>query len=203
VLENLLAQGNVLIFGGFVRDQIHNVVHGDARSSRDLDLVLQGKLGTVPIAGLRNNFGGHRHRIGEGLTVDYWELDQTYAFRQGLFKPRIENLPLTTVYTLNACFYDIAGGQLVEAKAIGDIYKKSIAFNCEAYLDKFPQYQAFRAMDLADRMGYQLDKKVRDFVQSQIAGSTTAAYVEAVQAHRPEAPTEQIVAMLKRYSALA
>lgn len=200
LVGSLLALGPVVVFGGFVRDQIHNVVHSDNRPSRDIDLVLCGMLGESPNEELRNNFGGHRRRISESLTVDYWELDRTYAFRRNLFQPKIENLPLTTVYSVNACFFDIADMRLVEHNAISDIAGRRIAFNCKDYLNVFPRYQAFRAMDLAKRMKYKLDDEVKRFVEAQIEDCTFEEFYQDVHSHRREFTRQDMSALWEGYS---
>jgi hypothetical protein len=200
LVRSLSAQGPVVIFGGFVRDRIDEVVHRDKRHSRDIDLVVCGKLGDTPDEPLKNNFGGHRQQIGGGLTVDYWELERTYAFRLGLFETKLENLPLTTVFTLNACFFDLDHGRLVEHLAVRDITQKIIAFNCDGYLSAFPHYQAFRAMDLAQRLGYRLDTRVREFVRSRISELAPEQFFVAVRQHRPEITKEEVEKLSMHYS---
>ena len=37
--------GKVVVFGGFVRDAIHNALHADKQTFRDLDLVVVGTFG--------------------------------------------------------------------------------------------------------------------------------------------------------------
>jgi hypothetical protein len=199
LVEELSASGPLVIFGGFVRDRIHNMTHRARRISRDIDLVLCGALGEAPESAQRNNFGGYRRTVADDLTVDYWELDKTYAFSH-LFKPSIENLPLTTVYTLNACVFDLVHRRLIEHNAIASIARRTISFNCRDYLDKFPSYQAFRAMDFADRLEYTLDDEVRLFVRQQIHDSKLEEFVEAVQSHRRGVTQEDIAGMFERYS---
>src|ERR1700677_2492866 len=201
LVEELSASGPVVIFGGFVRDRIHNLAHCAKRTSRDIDLVVCGTLrDTQPQGVLRNNFSGYRRRLADNLTADYWELDKTYAFRQGIFKANVENLPLTTVYTLNACVFDLVNLRLTEHRAIASIAKRTISFNCKEYLNKFPNYQAFRAMDFAERLEYTLDDEVQFFVREQIRDSTLEGFVDAVQSHRKEITKKGISEMSERYS---
>jgi hypothetical protein len=200
LIQNLSTQGRLVIFGGFVRDRIHNVVHRDKLHSRDIDLVLCGTLKDSPDEVSQTNFGGQRRQIDGELKVDYWELQKTYAFRRGLFEPKLENLPLTTVYTVNACFFDLSDGRLVEHGAVRDITNRVIAFNCAGYLDAFPEYQAFRAMDLAHRLEYQLDVDVRTFVRSRMDQSTPEEFLLAVHKHRKDVTSEDVGKMYREYS---
>lgn len=200
LVEDLSASGRVLIFGGFVRDRIHNLTHCATRTSRDIDLVLCGTLKDAPKRVLRNKFSGYRRRLADDLRVDYWELDKTYAFRRGIFKANVKNLPLTTVYTLNACVFDLLNLRLTEHRAISSIAKRTISFNCKDYLNKFPKYQAFRAIDFADRLEYRLDGEVHRFVQNQIRNSKLEEFVAAVQSHRREITKKALREMFERYS---
>ena len=200
LVEKLSASAPVLIFGGFVRDRIHNLVHCAKRTSRDIDLVLCGKLRERPQRVVRNKFSGYRRRLADDLTVDYWELDKTYAFRRGIFEPTVKNLPLTTVYTLNACVFDLLNLRLTEHRAISSIAKRAISFNCKDYLNKFPKYQAFRAIDFAHRLDYRLDDEVKCFVRKQIHNSKLEQFVDAVKIHRREITTKAIKEMFERYS---
>jgi hypothetical protein len=195
----LAMSGRVGIFGGFVRDRIHNVIHGEKIRPRDLDLVVDGAL-TIQAKGEEtNNFGGNRRWLAPDLKVDYWELRQTYAFRKGLLKPGFEALPRTTVYTANACLFEISSRQLIECGAIHDISRRIIAFNCRDYLNVFPEYQAFRAIELAKRLGYQLHHDVLEFVVLQLRSSTWINFVRAVQQHRREISTEELRALCESY----
>ena len=63
----LMAAAPVVIFGGFVRDGIHNVLHAEKHISRDIDLVVCGKLGESQATTEKNNFGGRRAPIEWGL----------------------------------------------------------------------------------------------------------------------------------------
>ena len=117
-----------------------------------------------------------------------------------MFEPKLDNLPLTTVFTLNACFFDLLDDRLVEHQTVSDITKKIIAFNCVGYLDTFPEYQAFRAMDLANRLGYRLHAQVDAFVRSRIAQSTEEEFFKAVLKHRPDITKEEIGTLRKQYS---
>jgi hypothetical protein len=198
-LDQLSQHGRVVVFGGFVRDCIHNYIHNQEIRSKDLDLVVDGTI--VPSDGdSRNNFDGRRRSLRGGLKIDFWELRRTYAFLKGLFAPSLDNLPLTTVYTVNGCFFDLTDDRLVEKDAVSDVTKKVIAFNCTDYLATFPEYQAFRGIELAHRLGYELHQDVLDFVLSQLRGSPADLFVRAVQAHRPKLSKAAIEKLCGRYA---
>ncbi|MFZ0739710.1 MAG: hypothetical protein WAM96_21625 [Candidatus Acidiferrales bacterium] len=188
----------VVVFGGFVRGAVHNYLHSDAQEFRDIDLVVVGRLqGPNQHAG--NHFGGYRKAFTDGLRVDYWTLESTFAFTKGLFKPSLENLSLTTVFTINACLFDPTARQLFESNAIEAIAARTISFNCKGYLDLYPEFQAFRAVDFAERLGYSLDPEVTEFVRNTLAGCSLQDFIDAVSEHRPDEPLSRLKNMFETY----
>lgn len=177
--------GRVVTFGGFVRDAIHNFVHPDKQDFRDVDLVLIGGFRSTGRES-KNHFGGYRRCFADGLKIDYWTLESTYAFSRGLFEPSLGNLPLTTVFTINACAFDPGNQQLYENQSIEAIVARRISFNCTGYLDVFPQYQAFRAIDFAERLNYSIDSVVMNFIQKTMRERTLQSFINAVRDHRPD-----------------
>lgn len=190
-IDFLSTFGNVAVFGGFVRDSIHNWVYGQEQSYRDLDLVIDGTFASSRQVS-RNHFGGYRRFFSDGLKVDYWELAQTYAFRANCFSSSLNNLPLTTVYSINACAFELRTRQLYEHRAVESIQQRIIRFNCKQYLNLFPLYQAFRGIDFASRLGYSLDPDVESFIGSTFRTSTCSEFVNAVQQHRSDVPAEEL-----------
>jgi hypothetical protein len=199
LLKRLSAQGRVVVFGGFVRDRIHGLIHGKTTPSRDLDLVVDGILGPAFESVSRNNFGGSRMLAESGLKIDYWELRRTYAFSRGWFEATLENLPRTTVYSVNACCFDGEKFHLLEHGAIAGIAEKSIAFNCREYLDVFPDYQAFRGIELARRMGYGLAPEVLSFVADRLRRAPKAEFLRAVRQHRADVSEAEIEELCRPY----
>jgi hypothetical protein len=68
----------------------------------------------------------------------------------------------------------------------GDIFLRRIVFNCRGYLNQYPEYQAFRALDLANRLEYGLDEEVRQFVGECLRVAGEERFVAAVRDHRPD-----------------
>src|SRR5262245_4438578 len=190
-IDFLATFGSVAAFGGFVRDSIHNYIHGHEQTYRDLDLVVDGAFASNKQAS-RNHSGGYRRFFSDGLKVDFWELAKTYAFRVNLFSPSLDNLPLTTVYSINACAFQLQTKQLYEHQAVESIRKKVIRFNCKQYLNLYPLYQAFRGIDFANRLGYSLDPDVELFIGSTLRKSTCTEFIDAVKQHRRDLTSEEL-----------
>ena len=183
-LTRMSGHGEVVLFGGFVRDAIHNHVHGEQIAPRDLDVVIDAHVPAELVTGLRTNFGGYCHAFSDGFEFDYWELASTHAFEKGILAASLENLLDSTVYTINACYFEWSSRRLRDKDAVDDISHRRIAFNCRDYLHHFTQYQAYRAMSYADRLGYALDPDVLNFVAMTLRESGPELFAREVLKHR-------------------
>lgn len=197
-VRRLRTLGRAVVFGGWVRDAVHTFVHGDDHlPSRDFDIVVDGPLPATDTTGTTgrvemNHFGGQRVVRQNGLRMDCWQLSGTLAFTRGLLAPSFANLLHSTVYRLNGCLIDLESFRLAGEAAIEDIRARRISFSCIGYLDVYPEFQAFRGLDLADRLGYALDGEVRDFVLSTLRGTTPDRFSRGVREHRPGESQERI-----------
>lgn len=85
--------------------------------------------------------------------------------------------------------------------AIADVFSRRIVFNCTRYhLTTFPEFQAFRAIDLVDRLGYALDDDVKDFVVQTLRTAGIERFVQRVRAHRPELTDDNLRQRYQRYA---
>lgn len=188
----VLAFGEAVCFGGWVRDTLHSIIHTETVNSRDFDVVVEGPLAHCEGERL-NHFGGQRLTMPNGMKIDCWELASTLAFRRGLLPPSFENLTLSTIYRLNGCFLNLGTFKLHGAEAADDIRERRIAFNCQGYLDVYAEYQAFRAIDLADRLRYTLDTDVSAFVASTLRKAGPEVFVREVLEHRRQETPERLL----------
>ncbi|MGA1997726.1 MAG: hypothetical protein ABSH45_18310 [Bryobacteraceae bacterium] len=75
-----------------------------------------------------------------------------------------------------------------------------MAFNCKSYLNTFPEYQAFRAIDLAERLGYELDDEVKEFISQTLRAAGAGRFEQQVREHRPDIDASLLRARFDRYS---
>jgi hypothetical protein len=186
----------IVLFGGAVRDAIHAVVHREAVEHRDMDIVLRDEPPGTPA---RTRFGGYRLMLPSGRKVDYWGLRSTYAFTAGLLAPSFSNLLRSTVFTLNACMFDLNTSTITENGALDAIRSRAIRFNCRGYLTLYPEFQSYRALDYADRLSYELDGEVRTFVAETIASVSLDDYGAKVRVHRPTVSPERLEYLAQPY----
>ncbi len=198
-VHDALALGEAVVFGGWVRDTVHSIVHGEVLHSRDFDIVVQGTLPRSTGAET-NHFGGRRSSLPDGLSIDCWELARTLAFTRGVFPSSFPNLLRSTVYRLNGCYVDLREFHLRSEGAIEDIRNRRIWFNCkEYYQDVFPEYQAFRAIDLGDRLGYALDDDVARFVAATLRKAGPQRFACEVREHRRHESVERLDRLFRAY----
>ena len=199
-VRSVLALGEAVVFGGWVRDALHSILHGEVLLARDFDLVVEGSL-LQTTDGETNHFGGRRLRLPDGLSIDCWELSRTLAFTRGLLAPSFPNLLRSTVYRLNGCFIDLREFRLHSEGAVEDIRSRRISFNCtEYYREVYPEYQAFRAIDLRDRLGYTLDDEVARFVAATLKKAGPQRFACEVREHRRHEPAERLDRLFRAYT---
>jgi len=196
LLDQLIRRGEAVLFGGFVRDALHRAAHNGLVQHRDLDVVVDG---AVPPSEERTKLGGWRRRLPSNTIVDYWALEQTYAFKLQLFAPSLANLPKTTVFTINACYFSLTSHKIREDQATTDIIRKRIAFNCRGYLDAFPELQSFRALDYAERLGYDLEDEVSEFVTRTVKRGSREEFAGRVTKLRPDVAGSAVLGLIKKH----
>lgn len=175
----------VVILGGWVRNAIHQYMHKSKISFNDIDLVVDGQIDMKfnKIA-RKNNFGGYRININGNKKIDIWELRQTLAFRKNIFNSSLSNLLKTTVFTVNSIMFSIKLNKLANYNAIEDIERKFIRFNCKDYLNIYPELQCFRAIKLANNLGYVLDSDIRSFIINCIKKVSPEQFLKSVKVHK-------------------
>lgn len=176
----------IFIFGGWCRDKIHSYKYGDPVVSPDIDLVVNGELDESILSYFhRTQFGGFRlHLKYTNKLVDFWPLNQTYAFQKGLFTPTIENLLKSTIFDVNSIIFDIHNSRMTNGLALEAIEKRQIGFNCVQYLDLFADLQAYRALNIANKLNYCLRADVYSFVTNILRGRTFEDFADNVQKYR-------------------
>ena len=153
----------------------------------------------MPPSEERTKLGGWRRRLPSNTIVDYWALEETYAFKVRLFAPSLANLPKTTVFTINACYFSLTSYRIHERHATTDIIRKRIAFNCRDYLQVFPELQSFRALDYAERLGYGLEEEVKQFIIGTVKRSSRDEFARTVTKLRPDVASTAVLALIGKH----
>ena len=189
-LEKLIHRINshvqIFVFGGWCRDKIHTCKHGGIIGSSDIDLVIDGMIPESVLENVqRNHFGGFRLELKSAdQFIDFWPLNQTFAFSKGFFNPSVDNLLKSTVFDVNSILFDIQNTRIINGLALDAIANRGIGFNCIKYLDSFADLQAYRALYIAGKLNYSLGEDVRSFVEKTLKKKTFEEFANLVHTHR-------------------
>ncbi|WP_319408813.1 hypothetical protein [uncultured Desulfosarcina sp.] len=186
-------KNNLYIFGGWLRDILHNYYHNDNVSWQDIDIVVDGQITEKNLpAFTRSNFGGYRFNFARDRKADFWELKETFAFKQNILSASSENIIKTTVFAMNGLLFDIKKYKLTGLKSIEDIKKKLIKFNCKDYLYYFPELQVFRAFLYSEKLGYEIDGEIIEFAKEILQNRSEIEFFDLILKHKSWVSLEEV-----------
>ena len=179
-----------VVFGGWARDGLLELLHGAPADSRDIDLVVDGSAPIAEVLGpeaVRNAFGGVGIKA-DTINLDAWNLRETFLIRRHRMPVDFATLPATVDYTFNGVLFMPAEffGQpaVVENGAIGAIQAGLVEFAAQEIA--MPDVQAARAVILAVRMRFRLSVTVQDFLRDVcIARGSRSIVVKGIDQYCP------------------
>lgn len=113
-LENIMSDATVYLFGGAVRD----FLDGRLDSSRDIDFVIEANSTDYlnieeylkPLNNItykKNRYDGYKIFFNNQLTVDIWNLNDTWAFKTNKLIPSAANLMKSVYLNVDALVYSL------------------------------------------------------------------------------------------------
>ncbi|HCG0885753.1 hypothetical protein SOJ65_24530 [Pseudomonas aeruginosa] len=158
-----------VVFGGWARDRVVEMICDRDCPSRDIDFVAHGSLSVaeiLPKDAVLNPFGGFGAQA-TCMHVDAWNLKDTFLIRRNGLPATFEALPLTADYTVNALVFKPAQffqqSELIDCGAVNAIQTSVLEFAADEVAQ--PRVQAARAIILAARLQLDLSPTVRSFVK--------------------------------------
>ncbi|OJA05152.1 hypothetical protein [Halomonas sp. QHL1] len=128
-VEKTFSDCNPYIFGGVIRDIGLNTLR---KFSSDIDIVYEGELSLdkIPVNTSRNKFGGYRTIYGKWI-IDFWKIEDTWAFKNGFYRYESpESILKTTITNLESAIFDIKRKKLIcSERYIKDIKDRYIEIN--------------------------------------------------------------------------
>ncbi|WP_051673221.1 hypothetical protein [Bacillus subtilis] len=124
VVETLSTTGNLLFFGGSIRDLC--MAPEVNKMPRDFDIAINFKneekfsalIGNYNYK--KNRFGGYKFSISN-IDFDVWDLNNTWAFKNKHLKPSKENLAKSVYLNIDGIVYNFNEGLLYD-----DVFRSSI-----------------------------------------------------------------------------
>ncbi len=162
LFESLKEEGDILIFGGAVRDIITNT------SPRDYDFVVDLKrkpldkiLSDFNYNYRKNSFGGYKVFI-EDMMVDVWSLENTWAFKKGLIPASPQNLPYTVFFNINSVAVDLTNKKTYIGKFAEALDSKVLDIVLEK--NPLPELCVLRAFVLQELKKFNFSSRLERFI---------------------------------------
>lgn len=168
------------LFGGVLRD----LLTMPSGLPRDIDIVancasndgLASILASSPIR--RTRFGGLR--IQGEIPFDVWAMPETWAFKQGLFVPSMENLPRTTFLNVEAIAAEVDPPPGRKRKIFSSgffeaLSSEMVEVNCE--INPFPALCVVRSFITIGQLNFSVGPKLACF----LAENTTRFSVDELE----------------------
>jgi hypothetical protein len=159
-----------VVFGGWARDRLIEMLRGHHCPSRDVDMVAHGPVSieqALPSSAVRNPFGGIRVEASH-MHFDAWDLPNTFLIRRHRLPVSFEQLPFTADYNVNAIVFKPAQffgcASLLDAGAIHSVQTGMLDFAADEVAQ--PLVQAARSIILAVRLHLAISDTVRTFLRS-------------------------------------
>ena len=185
IFKKLELAGNVILIGGVLREFLD---HRKIQNLRDNDIIVDVKSESqwsrvIEEYSLRTNrFGGHKI-FCEGLLVDVWRIEQTWAFREKIIscspKDYIKLLPDTVFLNLDSIIYDWTNEKWYKEKYLEGMHSRVI----DVVLDKNPYIllNITRAYVLKDRYDMSFSPKLSHLIiEEGKKYSSRESFVEAI-----------------------
>jgi hypothetical protein len=158
-----------VVFGGWARDRIDEMVNSVVRSSNDIDMVASGSSSIVEILGAHATptvFGG-AGRKESTIYFDAWDLPNTFHIKRNSLDIDFNTLPVTADYTFNSIIFKpdqfFEKPEIFEIGAIAAIQDKVVEFQSNEVI--LPLIQASRAVNLAAKLDFELSVTVKQFLR--------------------------------------
>jgi hypothetical protein len=169
-INNICEDASVYLFGGSVRDYLENKFH----SLRDLDFVVLANDGNkveieryIPedqnIKVVKNRFDGYKVFFGNYLTIDIWNLADTWGIKEMQMSPNLENLAATVYLNIDALLYSVNTGAFINDcdKKYKFIKETSNEIDILCETNPFEKLNLLRAIILQEKYKFLLSKKIR------------------------------------------
>lgn len=158
-----------VVFGGWARDRIDEIINSRVNFSGDIDMVALGDSSVVDILGKKSTatvFGGAG--ISEStIYFDAWDLPNTFHIKKYSLSVEFETLPMTADYTFNSIIFKPAQfferPEIYQIGAISAIEDRIVEFQSDEII--LPIIQASRSVNLATKLDFEFSDTLKIFLQ--------------------------------------
>lgn len=169
-LTHIMSENNVYLFGGAIRD----FLDGSLDASRDIDFVIESNTGDFVnilkyvehldnVTYRKNRYDGYKITFDNCLTVDIWNLKDTWAFRNKRLEPTAENLIKSVYLNVDALVYSLNKSVFLDNCNLK--YRKTIENNfIDIVFDETPyeELNLLRALVFQKKYSLNLSLKIKN-----------------------------------------
>lgn len=168
LLSRLSSEGDVLLFGGAVRDI------ADGVQPRDYDIVVNLREKS-PIEEFLNGIEYRKNRFGgcsftlEKHKFDLWSLESTWAFRENLLKASIDNLVNTVFFNIDSVAVNISNNNAYADKYLDAMEKKRLDIVLPD--NPYPALCVLRAFVFKKKKQLEFSNVVKEYISAWVAST--------------------------------
>lgn len=165
LFNGLAAAGDVVLFGGAVRDIVDGV------TPRDYDIVFNPKQEVnledflVGTKYRKNRFGGYSFSL-ENHKFDLWLLENTWAFRERLVDLSIDNLVNTVFFNIDSVAVNLSSSNVYADKYLNAMETKMLDIILPD--NPFPSLCVLRAFVFKNKKGLNFSRRINDYIKTWI-----------------------------------
>jgi len=100
--------------------------------------------------------------MADGVTLDIWALGETWAFKEGLLKASVGNLPRSVFLTIDAVAVSISSRTVYEYRFFESLASKRL--DIVLAKNPFPALAVLRSVVLRRRYDLKFSKELRDYI---------------------------------------
>ena len=164
LIELLESSGNVIIFGGAIRDFVLD------RQPRDYDFVIDTKNSISDYLRnynyIKNSFDGYKVLLSEAR-LDIWALKDTWAFKKGIITQDISNLTKTVFFNADAVAVNITTGQVFESGFVEAFESKVL--NIILAENPLPELCVLRAFAFNKNYSFEYSHELFEYITNWIS----------------------------------
>jgi len=182
-LDRLMSISTVYLFGGAIRDFFDN--HFDL--SRDIDFVIEAQsdnsIDVLDLCGTlenvivkKNRYNGYKIMFNDLITVDVWNLMDTWAFKTNKLEPSASNLLKSVYLNVDALVFSLNSNAFLDNcdSAYMDI-KKNHLIDIVFEETPFEELNLLRALVLQKKYAYDLSTRLNQRLKSYIGNDKKTA----------------------------
>lgn len=169
VLEKRLDEFYVV--GGFLRDTLHEIIHGEKIDSKDVDIITPMPKEELrkSISDIISDYTAWKSPIVRvnGTRVDVTAIEEYYSVHNNGFDPTVHNFLTTIDFDMNAISYNPLTKGILDYGSFNAVHKKVVSSSSLKYWtgENFLA-RIIRVLIYKEKLGYSVGDKLKEFIEN-------------------------------------